>query len=170
MVDSDGLRYSPNVEDYDPLCIPCHTKRDAREITHCPQGHEYTEANTMWCGSRGYRCRRCFYEYQSVRWRRNTGTIPRQRKARIASQRKRRAAQRDASLRAGRRQSRDAILDAAIAALSEGSAPTSARDLANHIGATYSSFEKHLARGVADGDPRAQLIKRSLPRRRRWVA
>jgi hypothetical protein len=36
--------HSDIYEDYIPLCRSCHKIHDAP--THCPQGHEYTEANT----------------------------------------------------------------------------------------------------------------------------
>jgi hypothetical protein len=37
-------------------------------ITHCPQGHEYTEANTYWRpDGRGRHCRRCTYERNKAR-------------------------------------------------------------------------------------------------------
>jgi hypothetical protein len=43
----------------------------AAQITHCPHGHEYTEANTYW-GQDGKRdCRACGRE----RWRRRQGQL-----------------------------------------------------------------------------------------------
>ncbi len=49
--------HSDDYSDYVPLCRRCHTMHDAP--THCPQGHEYDEANT-YVRPNGHRvCRTC---------------------------------------------------------------------------------------------------------------
>lgn len=49
--------HSDDYSDYVPLCRRCHTKHDAP--THCPQGHEYDEANTYVTKIGHRKCRTC---------------------------------------------------------------------------------------------------------------
>jgi len=57
--------YKRNRDDWLALCPSCHRKMDYRKnITHCPNGHEYTEEN-IYINHRGHReCRICRAESQ----------------------------------------------------------------------------------------------------------
>ena len=62
--------YSINLSHYFPLCRSCHFRFDRKE--HCPNGHEFTEANSYWY--REHRlCRKCRTEYMRE-WRRRSVT------------------------------------------------------------------------------------------------
>jgi hypothetical protein len=69
----DGDRpYSTNLDDYKPMCWPCHVEYDRNQLgrwTHCIHGHEFTSENT-YIGSRGQRgCRRCKREKDAAYYR-----------------------------------------------------------------------------------------------------
>jgi len=59
VVDKRGRRYSRDIQDYEPRCVPCHRRMDRALVTHCPQGHEYDEANTYVCSQGKRQCRAC---------------------------------------------------------------------------------------------------------------
>lgn len=75
-----GREYSRNREDYLELCQSCHIRGDheykpwnthPEPRTHCPNGHEYTETNTIYI--RGKRhcatCRRSYLDRRAKRER-----------------------------------------------------------------------------------------------------
>lgn len=85
-VDPRGKRFSVDVARYVPMCLRCHRLYDKSAITRCPQGHEYTEENTLMdAGKR--KCKTCVY----ARNRKRKPT-PEQQARRIELQRIRRAA------------------------------------------------------------------------------
>jgi hypothetical protein len=53
-----GQAYSADAEDYQPMCVPCHRAYD-NDVTHCAEGHDYTEANTYWRPDGSRDCRLC---------------------------------------------------------------------------------------------------------------
>lgn len=55
-----GCAFSLRTDLYAAMCKPCHREMDAAHITSCPQGHEYTPANTIREG-RKRKCRKCHY-------------------------------------------------------------------------------------------------------------
>lgn len=64
-----GCRYSLRVDDYLPLCVPCHRRIDIVEPRlKCANGHEYTpESTRMKQGARV--CRTCHREREAARSR-----------------------------------------------------------------------------------------------------
>jgi HNH endonuclease len=48
-----------NPEHLEPVTPGENTRRARRIVTHCPQGHEYTEANTLRNGNGNRYCRTC---------------------------------------------------------------------------------------------------------------
>lgn len=58
-----GVAYSLDIARYQPRCGPCHKlfdiKRCRPRITHCKQGHEFTEENTYFKPSGMRCCRAC---------------------------------------------------------------------------------------------------------------
>ena len=60
LTDKRGRKFSPKLDDYQPMCLGCHRRFDKAAITHCPQGHEYAGGNLMF--DQGKRkCRTCVY-------------------------------------------------------------------------------------------------------------
>ena len=60
LTDPQGRKFSPNLDDYEPMCFGCHRRHDKAAITHCPRGHEYAGDNLML--DQGKRkCRTCVY-------------------------------------------------------------------------------------------------------------
>jgi len=90
-----GYRYSGDVRRYTPMCHPCHVEYDKPEITHCPQGHEYNDENTILdAGKR--KCKTCVYKRNRDRGK-QFGLSPEQRARKTLLQRERRAARRAAA-------------------------------------------------------------------------
>jgi len=95
MVSPLGQKYSADIERYVPMCFRCHRIYDKSEITHCPQGHEYTEENTFLdAGKR--KCRTCVRAKNNA-WRANNPMTPERHARRLELQRQRRAAAREAA-------------------------------------------------------------------------
>lgn len=63
--DPDGRKFSGHLDDYQPMCVPCHRKMDLRK-EQCPKGHPYSDANLL-VDRNGYRmCRECRRSRQLV--------------------------------------------------------------------------------------------------------
>ena len=61
-------RYSTDPAHYRPMCHSCHFRFDARTITHCKRGHEFTEENTYQNPTSGWRqCRECQRRMRTLR-------------------------------------------------------------------------------------------------------
>lgn len=89
MVSPLGQKYSADIERYIAMCFRCHRLYDKAEITHCPQGHEYTEENTLVDGG-GRKCKTCVYQRNQA-WRANNPMTKERHERRMQLQRERRA-------------------------------------------------------------------------------
>jgi hypothetical protein len=86
--DSRGMAFSVEPLDYAPMCFRCHRLYDKSRITHCPQGHEYTDDNTLIdAGKR--KCKTCVYE-RNTRRRRDVPMTAAARERKTLLQRERR--------------------------------------------------------------------------------
>lgn len=92
-VSPQGYKYSGDIERYVTMCHPCHVRYDVGELTHCPQGHEYSGENLYFEG-RTKRCRTCVNKRNNDR-RKKFGLSPEQKARRTQLQRERRAAARE---------------------------------------------------------------------------
>ena len=72
IVDRQGRKFSPNLDDYQPMCFGCHRRFDKAVITHCPKGHEYAGENLILDQSKR-KCRTCVYA-RNARRRKERGT------------------------------------------------------------------------------------------------